>query len=125
MQQTARRVLDTTCGPHMNTWFVARHPIGHFVQEKRTPAPEQTGSLSPPNEDSPNMPILSGEGGVQGEKTFFLKARIFAGQADVNYKLGKKPTNPYDDFKWLTKQEIEPIVHSKYWSAVKDMLVEQ
>jgi large subunit ribosomal protein L46 len=109
----------------MNTWFVARHPIGHFVQQKRTPAPELIDTSPPPNENSPNMPIMSSKDEVTGEKTFFLKARIFAGQVDVNYKLGKVQMTPYDDFQWLTKQEIEPMVHSKYWSAIKDMLVEQ
>ena len=55
-----------------------------------------------------------------GEKTFFMKGRIFAGQADL-----KTAGGVYEDFRWLAKDEIEKLVHAKYWSKIKNMLVEQ
>lgn len=55
-----------------------------------------------------------------GEKVFFMKARIMAGQAKVEgAALG------YTDFKWLAKDEIEQSVEEAYWSAIKNMLVER
>lgn len=52
-------------------------------------------------------------------KTFFMKARIMAGQADVANASGA------EDFKWLAKDEIEKVFHPAYWVRVKNMLVEQ
>ncbi|RMZ91554.1 hypothetical protein DV736_g1197, partial [Chaetothyriales sp. CBS 134916] len=52
------------------------------------------------------------------EKTFFMKARIFAGQANV-----QQDAQAYQDFKWLTKEEIKTVVDSAYWSRIQDMLV--
>ena len=54
------------------------------------------------------------------EKTFFMKARIFAGQADVRQEM-----KAYQDFKWLSKEEIQEKVAPSYWSRIKDMLVAQ
>lgn len=89
----------------MNTWIVASHPIGHFVYNF-TPPPE-------PQPDSPMQPLV-------GEKTFFVKGRIMAGQANIAESfLG------INDFKWLAKEEIKEHVGVQYWSAVKNMLVEQ
>lgn len=94
----------------MNTWFVASHPIGHLVESaaqenntKSTESSENTGSTE-----------------IEAEKTFFMKARIFAGQADLN-------DNSYgvEEFKWLSKEEVEKHVTPEYWASVKNMLVEQ
>lgn len=94
----------------MNTWFVASHPIGHLVESaaqenntKSTESKENTGSTE-----------------IEAEKTFFMKARIFAGQADLN-------DNSYgvEEFKWLSKEEVEKHVTPEYWASVKNMLVEQ
>jgi large subunit ribosomal protein L46 len=88
---------------NMNTWIVGRVPIGHtdykYAKGKK-------------NEAS----------GVQevGEKTFFLRGRIMAGQADLKgNKFG------ITDWKWLTKDEIEGTVSLRYWSGIKNMLPEQ
>ncbi|RMD44003.1 hypothetical protein DV735_g1105, partial [Chaetothyriales sp. CBS 134920] len=54
-------------------------------------------------------------------KTFFMKARIFAGQA--NLQLATTPA--YQDFQWLTKEEIKNVVDAAYWSRIQDMLVAQ
>ncbi|RMZ83034.1 hypothetical protein DV738_g1374, partial [Chaetothyriales sp. CBS 135597] len=48
-------------------------------------------------------------------------ARIFAGQANV-----QQAANPaYQDFQWLTKEEIKAVVDPAYWSRIQDMLVAQ
>ena len=66
----------------MNTWVVGRVPVAHVVTK----------------------PTLKADGSVEkkGQKTFFLKGRIMAGQADLE-------GNPfgYTDFKWLTREELE------------------
>ena len=91
----------------MNTWFVASHPIGHCV-EKPT---EAGGTEAKEQAQSSN---------IDSEKTFFMKARIFAGQADVTDN-----TFGLDEFKWLSKEEIEKHVTPEYWMSIKNMLVEQ
>lgn len=55
-----------------------------------------------------------------GEKVFFMKARIMAGQADLS-------KNEYGDqeFKWLAKEEVQDVVTQAYWSSVKNMLTER
>ncbi len=84
----------------MNTWIVGHVPIGHHtVKPRYTPSSE----LEKP-----------------GEKTFFMKGRIMAGQADLKGNLFG-----LSDFKWLTKQEVEKHVADKYWSYVKNMLADR
>jgi large subunit ribosomal protein L46 len=98
--QAAERIIVQTAGVNMNTWIVGNAPIGHYVLKPRTA-----------NDKSPAL---------QGEKTFFMKGRIMAGQANLAdniYGLG--------DFKWLTKEEIERVVSPKYFSYVKNMLAER
>lgn len=94
----------------MNTWFVASHPIGHLIE---SPAPEEEIRSTKTGDDS-------GSTEIESEKTFFMKARIFAGQADLE-------NNSYGvaEFKWLSKEEVEKHVTPQYWSSVKNMLVEQ
>lgn len=91
----------------MNTWFVAGHPIGHHIDTAQAGV-EKTAS--------PDTQAVD----LDAEKTFFLKARIFAGQADLN-------GNNYavEEFKWLAKDEIEKHVTPEYWSSIKNMLTEQ
>lgn len=87
----------------MNTWMVGHHPVGHHVYKLRKPASdEKTGTQ------------------LLGEKTFFMKGRIMAGQANV-----VESSQDLKDFKWLSKEEIQPLVNKQYWSAVKDMLTER
>lgn len=87
----------------MNTWMVGHHPVGHLVYKLRKPKSDE-------------------EAGTQllGEKTFFMKSRIIAGQADV-----VESSKDLKDFKWLAKEEIQPLVGKQYWSAVQDMLTER
>lgn len=78
----------------MNTWIVGHVPVGHTVIEHRL---EQ-----------------------QGEKTFFLRGRIMAGQVQLQGNV-----MGLNDFKWLTKQEVEKAVTSRYFSQVRNMMSER
>lgn len=91
----------------MNTWFVGNHPVGHLTRDLK--AIEDTKQSQPEVEET-----------AKEEKTFFMKARIMAGQADLSTK-----ENDVEDFKWLAKEEIEKTVSKGYWSKIKNMLVEQ
>ncbi|KND94761.1 54S ribosomal protein L17, mitochondrial [Tolypocladium ophioglossoides CBS 100239] len=97
LHETAKRVLDQTAGVNMNTWIVGRVPVAHVVDN----------------------PVLDADGTVQkkGQKTFFLKGRIIAGQADLE-------GNPfgYTDFKWLTREELEKELSSEYYRGVRNMM---
>ncbi|KAL5529449.1 hypothetical protein ACEPAG_5434 [Sanghuangporus baumii] len=93
LHEAAKRDLYAECGPHMNTWIVGRKPIGLFEY----------------NYESSSDPQHS------GEKVFFYKAHIFAGQA-------RPVETSITDFAWLTKEEIEPHVDKEYWLGTKDML---
>lgn len=84
----------------MNTWIVGHAPIGHHTKKPRYAA---ESSLETP-----------------GEKTFFMKARIMAGQADI-----KDNMFGLEDFKWLTWEEVEKHVASRYFSFVKNMLADR
>ncbi len=87
----------------MNTWVVGNVPIGH----RNHPAPRAIAAT----EDKLERPV---------EKTFFMKARIMAGQANItDNKL------EVADFQWLAKEEIEKVVTPNYWSAVRNMLAER
>ena len=115
----------------MNTWFVGSHPIGHLIRYNDASNNQDGNStdgepLSKPasttqdasNEDTALAgapPTISG-----GEKTFFMKARIFAGQADL-----KANKMDVEDFKWLAKDEVQKYVTPSYWSRIKNMLVDQ
>jgi large subunit ribosomal protein L46 len=113
--QAAQRTLASVCGVNMNTWFVGNHPIGHFIYQIRNAGktPELLSSTPP------NLPSLQ-EISLAGEKTFFMKARIMAGQADIRAnEVG------VEDFKWLAKEEVQKEVSPQYWADVKKMLVQQ
>ena len=114
------RVLASTCGVNMNTWFVGNHPVGHLVIENKGVKSSKKGKSAKsstsekeiePKEDAPSRSNF--------DKTFFMKARIMAGQADVSNASGT------EDFKWLAKDEIQRVFDSAYWSRVKNILVEQ
>ncbi len=104
----------------MNTWFVGRHPVGHCISGRNTHDEPPTPQEQKHGEQSKQVATVHDIAVDSGDKTFFMKARIFAGQADVNSAGGI-----YEDFKWLAKEDIEKMVHAKYWSKIKNMLVEQ
>lgn len=83
--------------------MVGYHPIGHHVYNirKRIIDPETNTEL-------------------RGGKTFFMKGRIMAGQADLTANVQN-----LNDFKWLTKDEIAKLVLPQYYSYIRDMLAER
>ncbi len=100
--QAAERILVQAAGINMNTWIVGNVPIGHEEHNHRRPITDSRGIQE------------------LGAKTFFMKARIMAGQADLVKNLfGLK------DFRWLAKEEISRVVTPRYFSVVKNMLVER
>lgn len=113
--QAAERLLLQACGMNINTWIVGNHPIGHY----------HCNFLSPVQTLMPSNRLVSTSQSGQernefGEKVFFMKGRIMAGQVDLT-------KNEYgdQDFAWLAKEEIEERVTPKYWSSVKGMLTER
>jgi large subunit ribosomal protein L46 len=104
----------------MNTWFVGRHPVGHLVSDLNPHDKDSIQKSTSGNPEKSEQKKGSEVVEFAGEKTFFMKARIFAGQADV-----KSANGNYVDFRWLSKDEIEKLVHQRYWSRVKDMLMEE
>lgn len=102
--QAAQRTLTQGCGVNMNTWMVGNHPVGHYIHNYKDSKPDPSATETP----------------LAGEKTFFMKCRIMAGQADLTKNLLL-----LDDFKWLAKEEIEKTVSPRYWSYVRNMLAEQ
>jgi large subunit ribosomal protein L46 len=105
--KAAERILHASCGPNMFTWFVGHHPVGHYSYTFRKQAPVTQPTTSP------LRPLI-------GEKTFFMKGRVTKGQADPTGN-----TMDVEDFKWLSKEEIQKEVTAQYWASIKNMLVAQ
>jgi large subunit ribosomal protein L46 len=83
----------------MNTWIVGNAPVGHRTVKARYHLEAPTVLYKP------------------GEKIFFMKGRIMAGQVNLKgNKFGLK------DWKWLTREELESCVPEGYWSSIKGML---
>ena len=95
----------------MNTWVVGHVPVGHYAVEFANPVVDSRGGDG-------------GDGGSKtvelGEKVFFMKGRIMAGQASLEGNaLG------LTDFRWLAKEEVRAVVTPRYWSMAQDMLTER
>ena len=115
--QAAERVIVQSAGLNMNTWVVGNHPVAYY--DYTYPQPQITDlAYHQPPEGTVKPHTFKQE--ELGEKVFFMKARIMAGQADVS-----KSVFGDQQFQWLTKAEIEPLVTPKYWSSIKNMLVER
>lgn len=100
--QAAHRVLEYSAGVNMNTWIIGNVPVGHYQHDYLKARKTDSGL----NE--------------LGLKTFFMKARIMAGQASLKEnQLGLK------DFQWLAKEEVQKQVEEKYWRSIKNMLAER
>ncbi|KAH8724242.1 hypothetical protein GQ44DRAFT_708859 [Phaeosphaeriaceae sp. PMI808] len=96
------RIITQSGGVNMNTWVVGHNPIGHYQVDYAKPIKQATGLLD------------------RGTKTFFLKARVMAGQLNLKEnKLGST------DFEWLAKDELQEKVEESYWRGVKNMLAER
>ncbi|QIX01098.1 hypothetical protein AMS68_006615 [Peltaster fructicola] len=115
LYQAAERIIVQSAGINMNTWVVGNHPIGHF--QYNYPSPKTTKFQ---RQRTPESPAEEVEQEEQGEKVFFMKARILAGQADL-------AKNIYGDseYQWLAKEEIESQVTPQYWSYIRNMLTER
>lgn len=87
----------------MNTWVVGNMPIGHQVYNY---------SQAITNKDSGTE--------TRGEKIFFMKARMMAGQANL-----KDNIFGLEDFQWLDREEIQKALHPRDWNAVKNILPER
>ena len=99
--QAAERVIVQTGGVNMNTWIVGNTPIGHYVLNYARAQKDLGAEL-------------------RGEKIFFMKARIMAGQANLeDNKVG------VEDFQWLSKEEIQNTFDPQHWNAVKKILPER
>ncbi|KAF2862409.1 homoserine O-acetyltransferase [Piedraia hortae CBS 480.64] len=117
------RILVQSGGINMNTWIVANHPIGHYIGHFNPSRPFDPAK-APQNEISRlaanSQPASEGQREEHGEKVFFMKARILAGQADLSAnQLGAT------DLQWLTKEEIAQRVKPGYWASVRNMLPER
>ena len=87
----------------MNTWFVGHAPVGHWKYTfRRGPEKQEDGTM------------------LAGRKTFFMKSRIMAGQANL-----EKNKFGLTDFRWLAKEEIEQAVNSRYFGNIKNMLADR
>lgn len=96
----------------MNTWVVAHHPVAHFGRNFASPHLTTVR----PNPLVTTARKAEFEQEEYGEKIFFMKARIMAGQADLaNNEFG------YQDFCWLTWEEIKEKVDSQYFSQIRGM----
>jgi large subunit ribosomal protein L46 len=91
----------------MDTWIVARNPIG--VYEPPPPTGQPYRVLS-----SYSFLTFYSRSCSQN-LIFFFKAHILAGQVCPNVE-------SIQDFAWLTKEEIKTRVEDAYWMGVKDML---
>ena len=98
--KVAERIIVQTGGVNMNTWVVGNMPVGHQVYNySQAIVDKDTGTET------------------RGEKVFFMKARIMAGQANlVDNKYG------LEEFRWLDREEIQKAFHPRDWNAVKNIL---
>jgi large subunit ribosomal protein L46 len=86
----------------MNTWIVGRVPVAHVV----------------------TRPLFKDEGASvlekRGEKIFFLKGRIMAGQVDL-----KDNKHGLTDFMWLTREELQEVLPEEYYRHVRLMMADR
>lgn len=107
----------------MNTWLVGAHPIGHYTHHHPQNAPILS-KLAANKLVPTSLASRGGEEGVEreeyGDKVFFMKARIMAGQADLG-------GNVFGDreFRWVVREEVEGLVTRGYWRGVRGMLTER
>ena len=98
----------------MNTWIVGNHPIGHYTSTFGE-AYNATVLANPLVRTSSEFKQEE-----HGEKIFFMKGRIMAGQADLS-------KNDYGDldFQWLAREEVQEKVGKNYWQDIRGMLTDR
>lgn len=87
----------------MNTWVVGNMPTGHHVY-----------NYSKPIWDIEQLMNFT------GEKIFFVKARMMAGQANL-----KDNAFGIQDFRWLDRDEVQRTLPARNWTGVKNILPER
>ncbi|KZL80368.1 nudix domain-containing protein [Colletotrichum incanum] len=100
LHEAAQRILDETAGVNMNTWMVGRVPVAAYVKKPATTKDDATAA--------------------KGQKTFFLKGRIMAGQADLSAN-----KHQYKEFKWLTREELREVLEPEYYRSVRNMMADR
>lgn len=66
-----------------------------------------------------NLPVgLYKPANAAAEKTYFLRGHVLAGNAELT----DSKSGQVEEFQWLTKEEIEKLMESNYWSNVEDLL---
>ncbi|CAK7199077.1 hypothetical protein SEUCBS139899_001745 [Sporothrix eucalyptigena] len=98
LHETASRALESAAGVNMNTWIVGRVPVAHIMRD-----------VTPTKEEA-----------FTSEKTFLLKGRIMAGQADL-----KGNTLGVSAFQWLAKEELAEQLPKYYYASVKNAMPER
>ncbi|KAK4661736.1 uncharacterized protein QC763_707210 [Podospora pseudopauciseta] len=98
LHHTAKRALAEAAGVNMNTWVVGRVPVAHQVIE--------------PEIEPETKKLVK-----RGDKIFYLKGRIMAGQADLTGN-----TQGLTEFRWLTQREMEKVLPRSVWESVKGMV---
>lgn len=86
----------------MNTFMVGYHPASFHRDNWQEPQTDENGVT------------------LSGEKTFFIKGRIMAGQADLSAN-----AQNLMDFKWLTREELSEHLPTEYYAHVKNSLAER
>jgi large subunit ribosomal protein L46 len=84
----------------MNTWMIGRHPIAHTVRRYPAQKPDSDAAI--------------------GAKTFYLRGRIMAGQADLTRNAAGA-----QDYKWLTAKELETGLSKGYLTPLKSALADR
>lgn len=121
LPKAAERTIIQSAGVNMNTWIVGNHPVGHYQYDYQNPSVRTLTHHEVAPEEAASVPAVQKTTQLElGEKVFFMKVRIMAGQADLSKNLFG-----LQEFKWLSKGEIEGVVTRKYWSDVKGMLMDR
>lgn len=87
--------MEWAAGVDMNTWIVGRVPVAHLVRD-----------VTPTEKEA-----------FTSEKTFLIKGRIMAGQANL-----KDNTLGVSEFQWLTKDELAVQLPKNYYAGVKNAI---
>ncbi|KAL8720782.1 MAG: hypothetical protein Q9225_002415 [Loekoesia sp. 1 TL-2023] len=103
LHTAAERILVQAGGLNMNTWIVGNIPLGHYIRNYSVPAKYKDKSQE-----------------IRGEKYFFMKGRIMAGQANL-----KDNKQGLTDFQWLAKDELQKTLLPRDWSAINNILAER
>ncbi|KAK4204431.1 39S mitochondrial ribosomal protein L46-domain-containing protein [Triangularia verruculosa] len=98
LHHTAKRALQEAAGVNMNAWIVGRVPVAHRV-------------VAPEVEPETKKLVR------RGDKIFYLKGRIMAGQADLSGN-----TQGLTEFRWLTQREMKKVLPEEVWESVKGMV---